>query len=486
MRISMAKRWAEGLGAGVGVALFGLLRPADPTFAGASFLPQALVAIMTASFLGAAPGAWALVGASLTALVLSLIGPYPGPRLAAGDLRALFDAARIPAAIAIGCVLATGWLRDAEDSGRIRLFRRIRDLVHKNVQLKKMNGVLSSLSEELERRVSGQRDSVSALYSRVMKMDSTDIDKVLTGFLEAIVAFSQASAATVYEYDAKAGALILKASLGPGEEEHVPLEGTVEGWVFRYNSLFSLRMVGERINLANVDVGRSVLAYPLKMGELPWGVLNIREMPFYRYNLITEKNIGVIVNLASSYIKQAVDFRERAQRLPRNEITGLPGFDELLGRLREELELRTGRGLSVALVIVELLGFERLESARSKPKAFSLLKRFAEASIAEAGSRAFAYHFRQDGQLAFILPDLDRNGASLFGLDLTKSASSIQWMIDGEDAYFEIAIGLSAFPGSSLVESVGAEAKVNTLVAEAESILTISRQAFYEHGDCRS
>ena len=382
-------------------------------------------------------------------------------------------------------ILAAGWLRDSSESSKARLLRRLRDLVRRNVQLKRMNAALASLSEELERRVSGQRDSVSALYSRIKKLDSPDLDQVLAGLLDAIAAFSQASSAAVYEYDPKAESLILLASLGPEAEAVVPMDGTVEGWVFRYDTPFSLRMAGERLNLANVDIGRSVLAYPLKVGDLPWGVLNVREMPFYRCNPVTEKNLGVVVDLSSSYIKKAVDFRDRVLRRPRNEITGLPGYEELKGILGEELERRAARGLSVSVVLVEILGFGELETLRSSPKAFALLKEFAESAMAEAESRAIAFHFKEDGQLAFVLPDLDRDGASLFGLGLAERAGAEHWLVDGESARLEIAIGMSAFPGSASASSLGADAKAEALLDEAESVLERFKAAFAEHGGRR-
>jgi hypothetical protein len=480
MRISTATRWAEGFGAGAAIALLGLLNKADPSFARSGFLPQVLASVLAAALLGSGPGILALAGAALGTAVLPSIGALLGLGLPFPGSSALFAASRVPAAAALGCALAAGYLRDAYARGSARVMGRLRDLVRRNVQLKKMNRALALLSDELERRVSGQRDSVSALYARIRKMDSSDLDKVLSGLLEAIAAFSQASSALVYEYEPRTERLVLLAHIGPEGEAELALDGSLEGWVFRNDTVFSLRSVDDYLNISRVDYRDSVLAFPLKAGGLPWGVLNVREMPFYRYNPITENNLGIVVELASAYIRKAVDFRDRVLRHPRNEITGLPGYGELRRVLGEELERRADKGLSVSVVVVEILGFAELAFSRSGQDAFLLLKAFAEA--ATTGGRALAFHSREDGQLAFVLPDTDRGGASLYCLGLSETASAGKWKAGGQAARIEIAFGLSSFPGSTAAGQAEAAARPEVLIAEAESVLELSKVAFVDHG----
>jgi len=483
MRVSTATRWVEGFGAGALVGLLSLLFPADPAFRALGFLPQAFAPVITASLLGAVPGAFAFLGATLATLALPLLAGLLG---LSGFDAVGFQGARIPAALSLLCALAAGALRDSYSRSTKRILLRFRDLTRSNVQLRKMNLALSGLTEELERRVSGQRDSVSSLYARIRKMDSLDMDRVLSGFLDAVVAFSQASSAAVFEYDHEAKRLVCVASLvkgavaPPQAEEALDLEGSIEGWVFRNDSPFSLRNVDDYLNLAGVDFKRSVLSYPLRAGDLPWGVLNVREMPFYRYNPVTEKNLGIVVELASSYIKKAADFRDRVLSHPRNAITGLPGYGELLRILEGELDRRASRRLSVSVVIVELIGFEEMAFAHSGLKAFGLLKDFAETAVSAAGGRAIACHYRVDGQLAFLLPDIDRDGASLFCLSLSGLGSDGLMRIDGEKACVEIAFGLAAFPGQAGAAAAAGDAEA--LLAEAESVLTLSKRAYTEHG----
>jgi hypothetical protein len=207
-------------------------------------------------------------------------------------------------------------------------------------------------------------------------------------------------------------------------------------------------------------------------------------MPFYRYNPITENNLRIVIELAASYVRKAVDFRDRVLARPRNAITGLPGFGELLRVLGEEIEKRRERRIAVSLVIVELLGFEDLVFSRPGREAFLLLKNFAAAAV--AGQRVVAFHARTDGQLAFILPDVDRDGASLFCLGLSEVAGSRQWRSQEDSACIELAFGLSSFPSPAFlaggVTRVESDAGSESLVSEAEAVLALSRGAYIEHG----
>jgi hypothetical protein len=482
MRVTAATRWAEGLAAGLAIGLAGILRPEDPSFSGFSFMPQVLGAVLVASLLGIGPGVAALAGSLAAFLGLPLAAPILGVRLAAIPGDRLAESARLPAAVALAAVGAAGWARDGAERARRRLLRRVKDLTRRLVKSRKVGDALSTVCDELELRVSSQRDSISALYAHMRKMDSHELGRVLDSLLGAVQAFSQASAAAVYEFDQAGGALVLAARLGPEPPARLPLSGSIEGWVFRNDAAFSLRMLEERPYLARLDEARSVLAFPLKAGDLPWGMLNIGEMPFYRYNPVTEKNLGIVVELSAPYIRKAVDFRDRERTRPRHSITGLPGYEELMLALGNELKRRAPRRLSVSLVLVEILGLESLRAARSEAAAFALLREFSDA----AGKLDSTYHFRELGQLAFLLPDVDRDGASLFCLDLAERTERRPWIVGGESLRLDLAFGIGSFPGSVSAQSAElrpAAGLSGDIASEAEAVLALSRRVYEERGE---
>ncbi len=487
MRASTAGRWAEGIGAGALIALAGLLRPGDMSFMALGFMPQSLVAVVMAALLGAGPGLATLVTGLAVTCFLPLIAGLLGIHSTGPTPLALLSAARFPVALGVAGVAAAGFLRDSDRQAIARQFGRIGDLTKRLSRQEKVGLALSSLNEGLERRVAGQRDSISALHARIRKMDSLDLGVVLSGLLEAVEAFSQASEAVIFEFDPKRNILRRAAGIGKAAEESLSLDATVEGWAFRNDSIFTLRKLDDYLGFGRTDTSGAILAYPLKAGDLPWGVLAVREMPFYRYNPVTERNLEVVIELASSYVKKAADFKDKILSHPLNEVTGLPGYGELLRMLGEELTRRTARQLPVAVVLVELLGFEDLVFAHSGLKAFELLKELVVQVT--KGNNAYVFHAREDGQVAFLLPDIDREGASLFCLGVSTAASEFPWLIDGKTVCLELAFGICAWPNAPKGGPGAAAGPVHPidaggLLSEAESILALSKNAFLEHGRC--
>jgi hypothetical protein len=112
-----------------------------------------------------------------------------------------------------------------------------------------------------------------------------------------------------------------------------------------------------------------------------------------------------------------------------------------------------------------------------------MMGEFASAAVAAAGRRALACHYRSDGQLAFILPDMDRDGASLFCLGLSGILGEGSWRVSGKEACVEIAFGLAAYSGGSGPGGgPGPESAAEAILAEAESVLALSKRAYAEHG----
>jgi hypothetical protein len=464
------RRWFEAVAVGIAVSAAGLLRPSDPIFAEAGFYPQAIAGVVAAALLGAGPGLAAIAASILATALLPSGLRALGLSAYSAELGPIVEAARFPLAIALCGALAAGTLRDSSLRSESRLKERLRSLLRKNVQLSKTGKALTSLNAELEMRVSGQRESISSLYSRMRKMDSLDLDDLLAAFLEAVRLFSQADRAAVYEYDREGEVLVLRSCVGEAPETSLPIEGTIEGWVFRNEAPFTLSMLEGNRGLSQLDAKRNILTYPLKAGDLPWGILNIQEMPFFRYNPATERNIEIIIGLASSYLRKAADFRDRVLRRPRHEITGLPGYGELLRMLREELERRSERRVSLSVVIVEFLHYQDLVFAISGMKALEIVTSFSR--LGTKDSRSLAFHYREESQVAFILPGVDREGASLFCLGIMEEFNAQSWIPADLELRLEPLYGLA-----SAREGLDAEA----LLAEAEKVLGVSKSLFLGH-----
>ncbi len=491
-----ARLCVEGFGTGLLFSLAGLLSEKDPFFAAAGFAPQVIIPILIAAYLGGFAGYFSLAGEIAGCLFLSLLMRILGMHTEPVSLGALLNAARVQLAL---CLLATGLagaIRDSGDRSRKRLIGRYRGLYLQTSRMAKVNEALGKLTDELERRVSSQRDSISILYSRMRRMDSLDMTRVLSGLLETVKSFAQTDSAAVYEYDNQQKKLVLAASAGPQPPLELPLKTSIEGWVFRNDTFFSLRMIDDLpSNLQGTAEDRPVLSYPLKSGDLPWGVLTIRDMPFQNYNLTTENNIGVIVALSASAIHKATDFRERLKDHPRDAVTGLSGYADFVLVLGQEIAKRADRRLPLSILIVELLEFEKIIFAYSGRKAFSLFADLAKIAEEESGGHALIFHYKSESQLAIILPDTDKDGLSYFCIALLQRILLRSWEIDGEAVHIEPAFGLAtlpeahnaaaAAPESPLPSAASPESampvSVEALISEAERVLSVSKSAFSGH-----
>jgi len=464
------RRWIEAFAVGIAASAAGILSPGDPAFAAVGFYPQALAAVIAASLLGAGPGFAAIAASMLSTAALPAALRALELSSYRADLGSIVEAARFPLALALCGVLGAGTLRDASFRRESRLKERMRALLRKNVQLTKTARALTGLNAELEARVSGQRESISSLYSLMRKMDSLDLDNLLTAFLEAVRLFSQADRAAVYEYDRAEGRLLLRSYVGEPAEASLPIEGSIEGWVFRNETPFTLSMLEGNLGLSQLDERRNILSYALKAGDVPWGVLNIQEMPFFRYNPATERNLEILVGLSSSYLRKAADFRDRVLRRPRNEITGLPGYGELLRMLKEELARRAEGRFSLSVVVVEFLHFSDLVYALSGVKALEIVTSFAR--LGTKDGRSLAFHYREESQVAFVLPGVDHEGASLFCLGIIEEFNDQSWIPEELGLRLEPIYGLA---------SVKAGLDAETLLAEAETVLGVSKNLFLGH-----
>lgn len=501
---------AEGIGAGFLLPFLGLLSAGDPYFSACGFCPQVILPLLIAAYLGALPGYLALAGEIAACLVLPFSASLLGVHAVFSSPEALLSAARIQLAL---CLLATGLagaIRDSEWRSRRRLIGRFRGLYARASRMENVNSALGTLTDELQRRVSGQRDSISILYARMKRMDSLDISRVLDGLLETVRSFSQAESAAVYEYSRQDKSLELIRSIGTEAPRKLALRGSIEGWVFRNDSFFSLRMLDDLpAGLHGLEAAdRPILAYQLKSGDLPWGVLTIRDMPFQSYNLTTENNIGVIVALSATSIRKATDFRDRLLNHPRDAITGLAGYADFMVMLGEEIEKRSVKRLPLSILIVELLDFEKIIFAYSGRKAFSLLGEIADMAEEESGGHALIFHYKSDSQLAFILPDMDRDGLSYFCISFLQRILLRSWELDGEELHIEPAFGLATLPesqsavsagklpaasrkdastaGGAAVLSAGMPPAAELLISEAERVLSVSKSAFRGHTEAEN
>ncbi len=362
--------------------------------------------------------------------------------------RNLQKVALSPLALTLLGIYTFGIIRDYYVSQIGRCKNRLKKISREAGLLKRNAKAIMAVNHELEGRVSRQQDSITSLHSSIQVLYSLNLNKALYSILEIVNKFTGVRKASIWEHYPESKDLRLAAHLGWSEEEVartiIPAEKTIEGWVLRNDMLFSVRMLIQHANLARMDSSRNLLTLPITAGTKIWGVLNIEEMPFIKYNQYTEKLLSMILALAAPALEKAIEYESVITQKEINPETGLPSFSHFYSLLQKDLQRLTVQKGTLSIIIIELLNFTDLSADFGEKKIYTVIGQLAEQLRIASLNRANLFHYKADGQLVILFPNLDYDGASLFCLDILSTINEYQWNIDGQEIALETALGYAA------------------------------------------
>jgi GGDEF domain-containing protein len=390
------------------------------------------------------------------------------PAAAWGDLGRL---APLPLATAIIEVYILGIMRDSLTRGDRAARERLASISREKGLLKRQVRALREANLELEERISRQEDSVTSLYSQVQVLSSLNLGKALGALLEMTARFVGATRCSIWQHRPDAGSLAFVTGIGwdrgTEAETLLPDEGTIEGWVVRNNGMFSVKMLLDNEALRRMDRGSNIITMPIVTGRRTWGVLNIEEMPFARYNLYSERLLLVIMALAGPALERAIEFESVVRQEDVNPVTGLPSFPELYAMLELELARLAVENGTLALIVLEIANFRDLAEKSGQEQTLLLLRDLARMAEQASGGQARVFHYKAESQLAVLYPRLDADGASLFSLTLLEKAGTAEWKAREERVPLELVLGFAA--------RVNAEQTADDLLKAAENLLEMQK-----------
>jgi GGDEF domain-containing protein len=446
--------------------------PQNPGFLLGPFNPYLVLALFAAVLYGKYHGfASLLFSAFMVVLPLPVVTGMAGG--SGVDLpaywSALWNLAPIPTAITMVEVYLLGLIRDSLARSDRRNRDRIADISRDKGLLMRQMRVLSTANLELEERIARQEDSITSLYAQIETLQSLNLSKALQVILEMARRFVGATRCSIWEHRPDSGRLQLVASQGreEGAPASLPDEDTIEGWVVRNNMTFSLKMLLEYDTLARLDKGRNIITLPISAGRRIWGVLNIEEMPFAKYNLYSEKLLLLIMSLAGPALERAIEYDATVTQEEINAVTGLPSFSRFYLFLEKELERVSAAHGTLAVVIFELLNFAALSQSFGKEETLTLLARVARSTQGMSGPQSRLFHYKGEGQLVLLCPNLDSDGVSLFSLNVLGKANTEEWKVKESRAYLELILGFAV--------RTGAEKSPGELLDAAENLLEMQK-----------
>ncbi len=356
----------------------------------------------------------------------------------------------VPAALILVYVFGVMHKRFTAEAVRIR--GRYKELVKRNHRLAVQGEALFSVFQELEERLSRQQESIMTLYNQVKKVNTVSTEAVLEVLLETVRQFTRAESASVWKYSAAAGMMQLTARTGWDPEEsansEIPVDQSIEGWVVRNNQFFSIRMLVQYDNLRRLDQGRNLITFPIQIENRIWGVLNIEEMPFIKYNQYTERLLFIIISLIEPALQKAVAYESLVRKEEVDTVTGLPLFTSFYKVLSEEIKRKSLEQGKLSIIITEIVNFSTLVTESGRVSVQKVIPPIVQKINDASGYTGQPFEYKEDNQIAFIFPNLDYDGASLYCLEILEILNGADWKVDGKPVMLEAVIGYSSYSGT--------------------------------------
>lgn len=464
--------WAEIFVASLVLGGLNLLTPHDPGFLSLYYTPYIALGLVFAAAYGAAYG---LSSLAVSAVIVVGVYPFVADLIVPDFTTKAFwstqaDAAYIPVPAGIAVTFVVGFIRTVSLQSQQDLKSRVADLSRENWLLRQKSKALVTVNRELEERVSGQQDAVTALDEQLQKLDTSDVNRALSVLLETVQIFTGASKASVWRFHEGSHELRTAATVGWEEDDRsrgsLPVDGTLEGWAFRNNTVFSVRMVLQHENLKQMDTGRNIVTVPLVIGRRVWGILNIEEMPFEKYSLYTERLLRIIANLAEHSIEAAVSYESILRKEEVDDSTGLPLFSQFYLLTEEEARRSGGQKSSFSIVILEIVNYSVVVKEYGEEDAKQVVRRLADELQRLSSNRAHVFHYKNESQIALLYPNLDYDGVSLFCLETMEQILTGDWQVGGERTAVDAIVGFAVYEGEEPQE----------LLEKAEHLLEMQRE----------
>lgn len=445
----------------------------NPGFFRGSFNPYLLLALIVAAYYGKYYGLLSLLFSSL---IIALPLPFATDLFQPGTWGLsywvdLWSVAPVPIAATLISVYILGLIRDALASRLANAKERVRLFSRQKGELLKQKRVLETINQELEQRVSRQQDSITALHSEIQELYSLNLDKALETILSTVQRFSGATEVSIWQVHPDTKDLHLVVSRGWDESGSrstvISVENSIEGWVLRNNTVFSVKMLGQYENLRQMDRGHNIMTFPVAAGRKIWGVLNIADMPFAKYNLYTEKLVTMILALAAPALERAVEYEAVVTQAEVHPVTGLAAFTQFFSLLKNTL-LRARRDKeTLSVLILELTNFDILSEKFGRENVLQLVSQLAGQLLILSRNKANLFHYKDENQISVLYPHLDYDGASLFSLETLSMINEKEWILQEQKVNLEVMVGYASLSEEQL-EAEG-------LLQIAENILEMQK-----------
>ena len=375
-------------------------------------------------------------------------------------------------ALAIVLVYLGGTLKNLRQHKLEKIMARYRKGSEKRSLLTRISRAQQDIIKELEERVTRQKTSPNIMFDQIREIDCLDSSQALSRLLNSVAHFTEADAISLWVYDKGENCLKLRMHWGEengeGRKECLGLKDSIEGWVFRNNKLFTMRMILDYENLEKLNTENCIISCPVVVDNKTWGVISIDSLPFIKYSGYTENIAQIIISLAQPALKKALDFEALLLGEEHNEDTGLPQFTQLY-RILDQQRFDENAGFnSCSLILFEFMNYKDLSEEIGSQRTLSLQAELMKEIADSSGASAEIFHYREEERMAIFIPYLDYDGCSLFCLETLEMINSKRWTVKEKNIAPEINLGYASSGTSEKMDP-------DDLIKRAEYLLEIQK-----------
>ena len=325
---------------------------------------------------------------------------------------------------------------------------KIELLTAKEDKLEHELNAISLVNEEYQDRILGQQNSLISLYSTMIALNSLDMEKIYPNILEAVVKFSGATKCSLWQHIREEQTLVLLASHGwdasKQSERKISDSDSITGWVARNNEMFSVKLLQKHANLLAMDKKENIITVPIIILNHVWGVINVEEMPFVKYNLYSEQLIMMIADLSAPIISNAIRFDEISKKGEIDAVTGLPSLDEMFSVFKDEFARALADNTKLSFVIIEISNSEDLAEKYSSDAVLGILREITFIVKRESKKDAILFQYKGKYQFSIIMPNVDFDGAAMLCLTFIEKVNTNEFKIGEDIVRPEIILGYSS------------------------------------------
>lgn len=351
-----------------------------------------------------------------------------------------------------------------------KLQERLKKISLENLHYKRAIYALETVNREYESQISRSRDSIPYLYNQLEKFNKLNSAYIVKTLLETIKIFTSVKKATIWCYDDLKNNLYLLNAIGYegfDEIQSRDINNSIEGFVYRNNQFFSIRKLKDYKHI-NLDESHSnIMTFPIIVDRQVWGVLNIEDIPFEKYNRHNEQMIQIILNLIEHPLEKALDYEEQIQSNDLDMVTGLPLYSQFYPILEGHLTRAWNHKKSLSIIIFELKNFSELSSHYDSSEILRIFIGALKNTFSGSSHDFMFFKYRESNQIVLLSPALDEDGVSLYLIQTYKKFANKEYSIDERIVHLDLAVGYAT---QNVVRY-----SVTTILKEAENLLIMSK-----------